>query len=147
VTVAGQAFIVTQAGASVSASFQLLDPGASGSSPTTECRIRSATPAPGSPTTCTLQSTSIPLGTATIVNYAWSVQYTYVSGRTITQSGSSPTLSFSDTCGQTGSTDAGASQPLQVILTITDSNGNTATVTSGTGSQPPLVIRLFTCGS
>jgi hypothetical protein len=34
-----------------------------------------------------------------------------------------------------------------VILTITDSNGNTATVTSGTGSQPPLFVRLFTCGS
>jgi hypothetical protein len=34
-----------------------------------------------------------------------------------------------------------------VILTVTESNGNMATVTSGTGSQPPLFVRLFNCGS
>ena len=148
VTIAGQTFTVTQAGASASAGFQLTDPGTSGSSPTTECRIRSSTPlpAPPAPTTCTLQSTSIPLGTASIVNYAWVVQYTYVTGKTLTQSGSSPTFSFTDTCGQATSTDDGISQPLSVMLTVTDNNGATATATSGTGNQPPLFIRLFTCG-
>ena len=145
VTIAGQTFTITQAGASVSTAFQLLDPATSGAS-TTECRIRSATPAPGTPTTCTLQSTSLPLGTVSIVNYAWTVQYTYVTGKTRSQSGSSPTFSFTDTCGQTGSTDDGVFQTLQVILTVTDSNGNMATVTSGTGNQPPLFIRLYTCG-
>jgi hypothetical protein len=147
VTIAGQSFVVSQAGASVSAVFALTDPATSGSSPTTECRIRSATPAPGTPTTCTLQSTSVALGSAVIVNYAWTVQYTYVNGKTLTQSGSSPTFSFTDTCGQLGSTADGVSQPLQVTLTVTDSNGGVSTATSGTGTQPPLVIRLFTCGS
>ena len=149
VTIAGQTFTVTQAGASVSAAFRLLDPGTSGSSPTTECRIRSGTPlpAPPTPTTCTLQSTSIPLGTVGIVNYAWFVQYTYVTGKTLTQSSSSPTFSFTETCGQATSTSDGFSQPLSVILTVTDSNGDVATVTSGTGNQPPLFLRLFTCGS
>jgi hypothetical protein len=147
VTIGGQSFVVSQAGASVSVAFQLTDPGTSGSSPTTECRIRSATPAPGTPTTCTLQSTSFQLGTAAIVNYAWTVQYTYVTGKTLTQTGSSPTFSFTDTCGQLGSTDDGVSQPLQVSLTVTDSNGGVSTATSGTGNQPQLAIRLFTCGS
>jgi hypothetical protein len=144
VTIAGQTFTVTQAGASVSASFQLLDPSTSGGSPTFECRIRSATAA--TPTTCTLQSTSFPVGTAGIVSYAWTVQYTYDIVKTRSQSGSSPTFSFTDTCGLTGSSDAGTGQPLQAILTVTDTNGNTATVTSGTGNQPPLTIRFYTCG-
>jgi hypothetical protein len=146
VTIAGQTFTVTQAGASLSGGFQLTDPATSGSSPTSECRIRSTLLLPIA-TTCTLQSTSIPLGTASIVNYSWVVQYTYATAKTLTQSGSSPTFSFSDTCGQTTSTSDGVSQPLSVILTVTDSSGATATVTSGTGNQPPLFIRLFTCGS
>lgn len=149
VTIAGQTFTVTQVGASLSATFQLTDPATSGSSPTTECRIRSLTPlpAPPTPTTCTLRSTSIPLGTVSIANYAWVVQYTYATGKTLTQSGPSPTFSFTDTCGQATSTSDGALQPLSVVLTVTDSNGGVATVTSGTGNQPPLFIRLFTCGS
>ena len=147
VTIAGQTFTVTQAGASATAAFQLLDPSQT-AGPTTNCQFRSsATAPPYSQTKCTVQSTSVALGTATIVNYAWTVQYTYGTTKTVTQSGSSPTVSFTDTCGQTTSTSDGVAQPLSVILTVTDSNGNTATVTSGTGSQPPLVVRLFTCGS
>ena len=69
-----------------------------------------------------------------------------MTGKTLTQSGSSPTFSFTDTCGQATSTDDGISQPLSVMLTVTDNNGATATATSGTGNQPPLFIRLFTCG-
>ncbi|OLE83952.1 MAG: hypothetical protein AUF76_04900 [Acidobacteria bacterium 13_1_20CM_2_65_9] len=55
-------------------------------------------------------------------------------------------LSFTDTGGKTDSTDAGITRPPQVTLTITDGTGATATVSSATGSQPPLSIRLFTCG-
>jgi len=44
------------------------------------------------------------------------------------------------------STDAGVTGPPQVTLTITDGTGATATVSSATGSQPPLSIRLFTWG-
>ncbi len=144
VTIAGQTFTVNQAGAAVSASFQLFDPGTSGASPTTECRIRSSN-VPGVPTTCTLQSNAFPIGTASIVNYSWQVQYAYGNGSAI-QSSSSPTFSFQDTCGKAGATDDGAVIPLQVYLTVTDSAGNTATVSSGSGSQPPLTLRVFNCG-
>jgi hypothetical protein len=86
-------------------------------------------------------------GTTTIVNYAWTVQYVYDTAITATQTGANPQFSFSDTCGKTGSTSDGVARPLQVTLTITDSAGGTATVSSGTGTQPALSIRLFTCGS
>jgi hypothetical protein len=126
------------------ASFQLFDPGTQ-ASPTTECRIRSgATPA--QPSTCTLRSTSFTLGANTIVSYAWTVMYTYDTVKTIQQTSSSPSLSFSDLCGLPGSTDDGVAQPLSVTLTATDNLGATATATAGVGSQPPLQIRLFTCG-
>jgi hypothetical protein len=145
VTIAGQTFTVTQsAPASVSngvvASFQLFDPSAQGG-PTTECRFRGPT---GSTTTCTLQSTSFTLGTTVIASYAWSVQYTYGAVQDISGTGSS--LSFTDFCGKTGSTDDGVAQPLSVTLTVTDSAGATATATASVGSQPALFVRLFSCG-
>ncbi|HEV8345891.1 MAG TPA: hypothetical protein VGQ16_04930, partial [Vicinamibacterales bacterium] len=145
-TIAGLTFTVSQAGALATASFELLDPSTSGSSPTTECRIRSSgTPPPV--TTCTVRSTSVATGSASIANYAWTVQYVYDNPVTVTQTGPNPQFSFSDTCGKTGSTSDGVARPLQVTLTITDSAGGTATVSSGTGAQPALSIRLFTCGS
>jgi hypothetical protein len=128
---------------SLVAAFQMTDP-ASQPGPTTECRFRSAT---GQTSTCTLSSTSFPLGTNTIVSYAWTVNYTYDTAKTITQSGSSPTLSITDICGLSGSTADGAAQPLSVSLTVTDNLGATSTATSGSGSQPPLQLRLYTCGS
>jgi hypothetical protein len=112
--------------------------------PTTECQFRSLS---GGSTTCTLDSTSFPLSTNTIVSYAWTVQYTYVTPKTLTDSGPTKNqFSFTDTCGQPTSTDDGASQPLIVTLTVTDNLGNTATATSGSGDQPALFVRLFTCG-
>jgi hypothetical protein len=33
---------------------------------------------------------------------------------------------------------------LNVTLTVTDANGTT-TVQSGSGNQPPLIIKFFTC--
>ena len=146
-TIAGQTVTVSQSGAGQSAglvvSFRMFDFARQGT-PTTECQFRSLT---GDPTTCTLDSTSFALGTNVIVSYAWTVQYTYVTPKTLT--GIGPTknqFTFTDTCGQFSSTDDGVSQPLIVTLTVTDNLGNTATATSGTGGQPPLVVRLFTCG-
>ncbi len=142
VTIGGVTFTVTQDDG-ITASFQLLDPGQS-TAATTECRIRGAT---GSTTTCTLQSTSITQGPKAIVSYAWTIQYTYVTVKTLTPVSTVPTVAIADQCGQTSSTDDGVSQPLSVSLTVTDSGGNTATATAGAGSQPALAIRLFTCGN
>jgi Viral BACON domain len=144
-TIAGQTVTVSQSAGtgsstSVVASFQLFDSAAQAGA-TTECRFRSAT---GAASTCTLRSTSFTLGTTSIVSQSWSVDYVYDAAKTIT--GTAPTLSFTDTCGKPTSTDDGVSQPLNVKLTVTDSAGNSATATSGSGSQPALFVRLFTCG-
>jgi hypothetical protein len=137
--------VVTVGTTTLIASFQLFDPDTQGAA-TTECRIRSSATPPRA-STCVLRSTSFTLGSNTIVNYAWDVQYTYDTVKTISVSGSNPTLSFSDTCGQASSTSDGVAQPLTVTLTVTDNLGATATVRSGSGSQPPLFIRLFSCGT
>ena len=123
--------------------FQLFDPAAQKVA-TTECRFRSNFAS--DPTTCTIQSTSFTLGTNTIVKYDWIVQYTYGGLNNLQQSGSNANFSFSDTCGLPGSTDDGVAQALTVQLTITDSLGSTLTVSSGSGNQPALQVRLFTCG-
>jgi all-beta uncharacterized protein/BACON domain-containing protein len=146
ISISGQTITVSQAAAGaapagLSVSFQLFDPAAQGG-PTTECRFRDQSGT--NPTTCTLQSTSFATGTNTIVSQTWNVQYTYVTVKTFL--GTNPTLSFTDTCGQMTSTDDGVAQPLTVTLTIVDSNGVTATATSGVGAQPALFVRLFTCG-
>jgi hypothetical protein len=146
ITVSGQTITVSQAAAGgtaagLSVSFQLLDPAAQGG-PTTECRFRDQSGT--NSTTCTLQSTSFATGTNSIVSQTWNVQYTYVTVKTFL--GTNPTLSFTDTCGQLTSTDDGVAQPLSVTLTVVDSNGVTATATSGVGAQPALFVRLYTCG-
>jgi hypothetical protein len=82
------------------------------------------------------------------VSYAWTVQYTYDTAKTIT--GTNSTLAITDVCGtlpNTIATTDGVSQPLSVTLTVTDNLGATATATSGTGSQAALVMRFFVCGS
>lgn len=143
-TVAGQTVTVSQAAVpnnGLVASFALFDP-ATQASATTECRFRSGT---GGPSTCVLQNTSVPLGFNTIVSQTWAMQYTYA-GATKVFSGTAPTLSFTDTCGQIGSTDTGALIPMQVTFTVTDANGVTVTLTSGTGQQPALFVRAYTCG-
>ena len=62
---------------------------------------------------------------------------------THSQTGSSPNFSFTQTCGGPGATASGVETPLNVTLTVTDSNGTT-TVQSGSGAQPPLTIK-FSC--
>jgi hypothetical protein len=142
ITVGGQTFTINQAASvAMTASFSLLDPGTQAGA-TTECRFRSAT---GAPTTCTLRSTSFTFGTNTIVSYQWTVQYTYDTVKTL--SGTASTLNITDTCGGVQSTADGASNPLSVTLTVTDNTGATATAIAGSGSQPALFVRLFTCGS
>ena len=139
-TIAGQTVTIAQiAGGGIAAGFRMFDPGI-GPSPTTECRITS-----GIATTCSLESTSFPLGTNGLVSFDWTAQWTDGNVITRTQTGASPTFSFTWTCGGPASTDDGVGRPLAVTLTVTDSTGNTATVTSGSGSQPPLFIRLFKC--
>jgi hypothetical protein len=140
VTVAGQTVTINQSMGGVVASFRFRDPGLSGAAVVTECRIKD----PGG-TLCLLESTSFPLGPSAIVRYDWTVQYTYATSKTLTQSGSGSTFSFTEACGGEGSTDDGASTPLSVTLTVTDDQGNTATAVSGSGSQPALVLRLFKC--
>jgi hypothetical protein len=138
--------VVSQSAAppsTIFAAFRMFDP-ARQAAATTECQIRSLT---STPTTCVLDaSQSFALGKEVIVSYAWVVQYTYVTGKSLTATSTSPRFTFSDLCGQTGSTDDGAIQSLSVQLTVTDSAGSTVTVQSGAGSQPALTLRLFTCG-
>lgn len=124
---------------SVIASFNFYNPAAQGS-PTTTCLITSA-----SGTICQARSTSFPLGTNYIVSWAWTVQYTYGTVKTITQNSADSQITFTDTCGGPGSTSDGVQQPLSISLTVTDNLGNTATAVSGTGSQPALFVRLFSC--
>ena len=143
-TIAGQTVTIGQGpgpggSANISASFNMTDPGLSGS-PTTECRITS-----GIATVCSLQSTSFPLSTNALVSFDWTVSWTDGSVQSRTQVGTSPTFSFTWTCGGPNSTAEGALQPLAVTLTVTDSSGASATVTAGSGSQPPLFLRLFKC--
>jgi len=142
VTIGGQTVTVSQ-DPGVFAAFNLFDP-AQNVDATNVCAFRSAT---GASTTCTLRSTSFTQGTAPIVTFAWTVQYTYGTVKVISASSDSPNLAFTDSCGvaNAGATDDGALNPLDVTLTVTDSLGNTATTKSGTGNQPKLFVQLFNC--
>jgi hypothetical protein len=120
-------------------SFALFDPGRQ-SVPGLECQIRSLT---GVPTTCVLVATA---NLPTAMTYTWNVQYPYGFQRIRTQTGTSATFSFTESCGQFSASDGGTQVPLSVQLTVTDAAGNTATVVSGSGGQPPLLITFYSCG-
>jgi hypothetical protein len=115
--------------------FTLTDPN-NGPEPTTTCLIRAAN------TPCVLTATGNVVGPAT---YTWSVAYQYGGPVTHNQSGSSPSFTFTQSCGGAGSTPGGTETALVVTLTVTDANGVTTTVQTGQGSQPQLVIKFFTC--
>lgn len=116
--------------------FSMTDPLNDSSTTTTTCSIRStATP-------CVFAATGAVVGSAT---YAWTASYEYGTTITHTQNGSNSNFSFTQTCGGPGSTVSGLETPLNVTLTVTDSIGNVTTRQSGTGGQPPLVIKLFSC--
>ena len=116
--------------------FFMTDPLNDSSTTTTTCLIRStATP-------CLFAGTGTVVGAAT---YTWTASYEYGTTITHTQSGSSQNFSFTQSCGGPGATASGFETPLNVTLTVTDSIGNVTTRQSGTGDQPPLIIKLFSC--
>jgi hypothetical protein len=106
--------------------------------------------APGATATCLIKLAATPcvftatgsfVGTPT---YTWTASYQYGTAVIHSQTGTSPNFQFTQTCGGSGSTVGGTEAPLNVTLTVTDSN-STTTVQSGTGGQPPLIIKFFTC--
>lgn len=144
-TIAGTTFTVSQTGAGLAPAFNMFDP-ASQADAATVCRFRGASST--SLSTCQLASTSFTLGPNTIIWYIWKVEYTYGGvPKTLTQAGTSTTFSFGDYCGQAPSSVPGTAIPITATLSVLDSNGNTATATSGVGTQLPLQAVAYTCGS
>lgn len=129
-------FFVDQSGSPFITSFTMTDPFRSGSTPTTECHLRST----ATPCTFTV-STNL---TGSSYTYAWTASYVY-GGVVKTASGTSSTFTITDACGASDATAEGADSTLDVTVTVTDSAGNTQTVRSGQGQQPALRIRKFTC--
>lgn len=128
-------YTVEQAGTIFNSGFTLTDPFRSGNQATDECHLRSTS------TPCNLSSyANLPGNTYT---YAWTVSYTNVTQKIFTGTGS--TLSFSDTCGGAASSVEGPAADLNVTLTIQDDQGNSITMRSGQGNQPPLRVRIFPC--
>ncbi|MDO8678053.1 MAG: hypothetical protein Q7R30_05755 [Acidobacteriota bacterium] len=127
---------INQAGAALATAFTMSDP-FRGTGTGTSCHIRStATP-------CVFAATSnVTSATAT---FAWTATYLYgATTITKTQTSTSPNFTFTEQCNGAGSTAEGADSALNVTVTVTDPSG-TDTVTSGSGSQPVLTIKLFTC--
>ena len=123
---------INQAG--FSTAFTMTDPNTS-SGPTTECLIKLAS------TPCVFTATANVSGTPT---FTWTASYQYGVLVSHSQTGSSPNFTFTQSCGGPGSTVGGTATTLNVTLTVTDANGTT-TVQSGSGGQPPLIIKFFTC--
>jgi hypothetical protein len=120
---------------SLNLAFQFFDP-ATSTSPTTECQLRTTS------TTCTLQAVTQNLPNP-VASYSWHVEYAYGGSKVRTQTGSSPTFSFTESCGV--SDPNGSVIPLVVRLTATDTVGNSATLISGQGGQPALQLKSFNC--
>jgi hypothetical protein len=128
-------FEVTQSARTGTLSFQFFDP-ATSTNATTECVLRSPS------TICTLTAISANLA-APIATYDWRVDYTYNGSKVRTQVGALPTFSFTESCPTAAS---GATViPLTARLTVTDTTGNSATITSGQGTQPALQLRAVPC--
>jgi len=128
-------FEVRQDALSYTLSFQFFDPAVS-TNPTTECLIRTT----ASVCTLTAVATGLP---ASIASYDWQVDYTYGGTKSRTQSGALPTFLLTESC---AASSAGASVvPITVKLTVTDTLGNTATLSSGQGTQPALQLKTSPC--
>ena len=124
---------INQAGGA-NTGFIMTDPN-SGPSPTTNCSIKTAS------TPCVFTATGTPAGGET---YTWAASYNYGTTITHNQTGSSPTFTFNQACGGSGSSPGGTVMPLEVTLTVTDSNGTTI-FQAGSGGIPALTITFFTC--
>ncbi len=118
----------------LSTAFTLTDPNNS-PNVTTTCLIRVMN------TPCVLTASGNFSGTP---QYMWSVNYQYGGTVNHNQVGSSSSFTFTQSCGGPGATPAGVETVLNVTLTVIDANGAT-TVQSGSGNQPPLTIKFFTC--
>lgn len=125
---------VNQGSSALSTSFILIDPSQS-SGATTVCQIKT------SATQCTLVANA-DISAPSV--FTWTVTYTYGTLITKTQSTTSNTFTFTEQCGVSGST-GGTDTAMNVTLTVADPNKGSTTVTSGSGSQPALGIKLFTC--
>ena len=129
-------FEVRQNGLSYSLSFQFFDPAVSPTTATTECQIRTTS----SVCSLTAVATGLP---ASIASYNWQVDYTYGGTKSRTQNGALPTFLLTESC---AASSAGASTvPISVQLTVTDTLGNTATLSSGQGAQPALQLKTSPC--
>jgi predicted phage tail protein len=124
------------------AAFDFFDPSTQASA-TTVCNIVSEFIQ--TPSVCQARSRSFTTGTTAIVSYDWTIDYVYGTRKIVTQTGTNPVVSLSDTCGGPGSSTEGTLQPVTITLTVTDSVGAQATAISGVGSQPALQLRLFRC--
>jgi hypothetical protein len=129
-------FEVTQSARTGTLSFQFFDPAVSPTNPTTECLIRTTS------TICTLTALSANLA-APIATYDWRVDYTYNGSKVRTQVGALPTFSFTESC--TGAAPGGSVIPITARLMVTDTAGNSATITSGQGTQLALQLRTVPC--
>ena len=115
--------------------FQFFDP-ATSTLPATECLLRTPN------TICTLSAITATLP-ASMASYEWKVEYSYAGTKTRTQVGPLSTFSFTESCGV--APPEGSVIPITVTLKATDTAGNTATIFSGQGTQPPLQMRFFNC--
>lgn len=115
--------------------FQFFDP-ATSTGPTTECLLRTTS------TACTLTAVTFGL-TTVITTYDWRVEYAYGGTRVRTQTGASPSFSFTESCGV--SPPEGAVVPITVRLIASDAAGNSRTIYSGQAEQPSLQMRAFNC--
>ena len=115
--------------------FEFFDP-ATSSSPTIECRIRTAG------TACTLAVVAS-AATAAVTTYDWRVEYAYNGTKVRTQTSNLPSFSFTESCSASPLT--GAVVPITVKLIASDAAGNTRTLISGQENQPALQLRVFSC--
>jgi len=126
---------VNQGAQSTNVAFQLFDTSTQ-STPTTECRVNRPN------TNCTLSAINTALPNP-IASYDWRVQYFYNGDKVKTQVGPLSSFTFTEGCGP--SAPEGTPVPMSVRLTVTDTAGNSQTVSSGQGIQPNLQLRTYNC--
>jgi len=124
---------INQAGGTIPA-FTMTDPNA-GSSATTTCQIKTTS------TPCVFTVTG---NFSSNAIYTWHIEYQYGGTDSHDFSSTNPGFTFTQTCGGPGATPAGTETPLNVTLTVTD-GGSSTTVQSGSGGQPALTIKFFSC--
>jgi hypothetical protein len=132
----GRSYVqVNQGAQSTNVGFQLFDLSTQ-STATTECRLKVTN------TACTLSAVNTALPNP-IATYDWRVEYAYNGSKVKTQASALSTFTFNETCGPSAAD--GSPIAMSVRLTVTDTAGNTQTVSSGQGIQPMLQLRSYNC--